>query len=523
MVTKFRSKKGRSHRYLTVAKPSGSLHPRVQKVGPEHFGIVAVDCAKARSKWMLADFYGHILIPPTVVEHNKHGFDSAITEIRRAMDRHRLGDVLVAIERTGIYHLPVKRAFSSKNFETRIVHPLTTKQYRLPADPGNKTDDTDLCAIHRATTNGFGLIEAQLDDTHGSLRLLARHRRSLVRKNASLRNQIDALLDVFLPGYTGLFHDIFKNQAALAIARNVTAASEARTLGIEGLAQILKRLEVRYQRRTLEKILAWANRIEGIVEYSAMYNTIFVSLDDERCARLGQIADVERKMAGFLVRTPYVVLLSIPGIGIVTAAEFAGEMGPIANYASDQAITGRAGIYPSRYQSDKIDRCDGPLVRRANRKLRGVIMLIAGNLLNCNQFFQTLRERWKATGMDERAMCVRAAKRFCRIAYQMVAGSQVFRHPSCQKRDAILRKLSTFHADHGTAMAQVMTDLQAAVDHIPKSEHTPEAKSLFEAMQPSTRRQQFGPRRLGEILPVVLAKLGVTTVELNSKGENDLT
>ena len=36
--------------------------------------------------------------------------------------------------------------------------------------------------------------------------------------------------------------------------------------------------------------------------------------------------------------------------------ELAGEMGPIANYANDQAITGRAGIYPSRYQSDKVDR-----------------------------------------------------------------------------------------------------------------------------------------------------------------------
>jgi transposase len=84
--------------------------------------------------------------------------------------------------------LPVKRVFTSNNFDTRIVHPLTTKQYRLPADPGNKTDDTDLCAIHRATTNGFGLLEPPLDEIHGPLRLLARHRRDLVRKNASLRN-----------------------------------------------------------------------------------------------------------------------------------------------------------------------------------------------------------------------------------------------------------------------------------------------------------------------------------------------
>src|SRR5438132_11530609 len=46
-----------------LGKPHGLLAPRVQAVGPEHFGIVAVDPAKARSYWMLADFYGRILIP----------------------------------------------------------------------------------------------------------------------------------------------------------------------------------------------------------------------------------------------------------------------------------------------------------------------------------------------------------------------------------------------------------------------------------------------------------------------------
>ena len=523
MATRFKSRARRSRRYLTIVKPSGSLHPRVQKVGPEHFGIVAVDCAKARSKWMLADFYGRILIPPTVVEHNKQGFDSMIAEIRSAIQSHGLGDVLVAIERTGIYHLPVKRACVSNQFDTRIVHPLTTKQYRLPADPGNKTDDTDLFAIHRATTNGFGLIELPLDEIHGPRRLLARYRRSLVRKNASLRNQIIALLDVILPGYTGIFNDVFNNQAALSIARSVPSASKVRALGSEGLAQILTELNVRSQRRTLKKILDWANGIDSTTEYSEMYHTILVHLDDERCGRLQHIAKLEQEMASFLVRTAYVVLLSIPGVSIVTAAEFAGEMGPITNYANDQAITGRAGIYPSRYQSDKVDRCDGPLVRRANRKLRGVIMMIADNLLSCNRFFKALKVPWLAAGMEQQAMCVRVAKRFCRIAYQMVAGGQVFRHPSCQKRDAILRKLSIFHAEHGSSMAQVMTDLQAATDHIPKSEHAPEAKSLSEELQPSNNRQQCGPRRLGEILPVVLAKLGVNPVDLSMKGENDLT
>ena len=297
-----------------------------------------------------------------------------------------------------------------------------------------------------------------------------------MRKNASLRNQIQALLDVFMPGYTSLC-DVFGNPAAHAIARGLKSAAEVCSLGTEGLAQLLKSLGVRHQRRTLEKILGWARGVESPVEYAEMYHTILLSLDDERCARLERIATLEQQMAGLLVRTPYVVLLSIPGIGIVTAGEFAGEMGPITHYANDTAITGRAGIYPSRYQSDQVDRCDGPLVGRGNRRLRGVIMMIADNLLICNRFFQTLKEPWKAAGMDQRAMCVRAAKRFCRIAYQMVAGGQLFRHPSCQQRDAILRKLSCFHVAHGSSMTAVMSDLQAALDHIPQSAACPRRKA----------------------------------------------
>ena len=70
-VTRSR-KRSSSRRPEVLQKPRGVIHPRVQKVGPEHFGIVSVDCAKARSKWMLCDFYGNVLIPPTVVEHNRH-------------------------------------------------------------------------------------------------------------------------------------------------------------------------------------------------------------------------------------------------------------------------------------------------------------------------------------------------------------------------------------------------------------------------------------------------------------------
>ena len=113
MATTSRRAARRPRRPTSVAKPSGSIHPRVQKVGPEHFGIVAVDCAKARSKWMLTDFYGNILIDPPPSSIPARGSTTSSARIRRAMADHDLRDLIVAIERTGNYHLPVQRAVAA--------------------------------------------------------------------------------------------------------------------------------------------------------------------------------------------------------------------------------------------------------------------------------------------------------------------------------------------------------------------------------------------------------------------------
>jgi hypothetical protein len=90
--------------------------------------------------------------------------------------------------------------FAAAGFETRIVHPFVTKQYRQPVDPSKKTDDTDLAAIHRATVTGCALQEASRDEAWTSLQLVIRHRRDLVRKGAALNCQIRDHREAVLPG-----------------------------------------------------------------------------------------------------------------------------------------------------------------------------------------------------------------------------------------------------------------------------------------------------------------------------------
>src|SRR3954464_1452643 len=100
--TKARSASRRPRSYAALLhKPHGVIHPRVQAVGPEHFAIIAVDPAKARSKWMMADSYGNVLMPPTFMEHHARGFRDAIDAINRHVKISKIQDMIVVLERTG--------------------------------------------------------------------------------------------------------------------------------------------------------------------------------------------------------------------------------------------------------------------------------------------------------------------------------------------------------------------------------------------------------------------------------------
>lgn len=517
--TRTRRRPARRRPADSTGKPRGVLHPRVQQVGPEHFGILCFDCAKARSKLMLADFYGRILIPPTTVAHNRPDLEAAVAQVRQAFADHKLRDGIVAIERTGRYHRLVQRTFAAAGFETRILHPFVTKQYRQPVDPGNKTDDTDLSAIHRATVTGCALLEATRDEAWTTLQLLIRHRRDLVQKGAALNCQIRDHLEAALPGYAACFDKLWESPIPWHLLRHYPTAELLRGVGLTALCQSLRQAGIRFQQRTIQTVLDWADQAApGDIAASQRLRIARALLDDRQRKTL-EIQALERDIAGCLVQTPYVLLLSFPGINVVSAGDFAGEAGPMEHYINSKAITGRSGLRPSRYQSDQVDKANGPLVRNCNRSLRAAILRIADNLILCNHHFQHLAILWKSRGKDARDIHVRVAHRFCRIAFQMVAGRQVFRHPGIQGRHTILDKLSAFHADHDTPVAELLRDLQAAIGHVPPREHAAEAKPLQEELQKIQDGRRRGPQPLRDILPIVLARLGVGAIQSTESGE----
>ena len=503
----------------SVQKPNGIIGPRVQKVGGDRFAIVCIDPAKHRSEWMMADYFGNLLIKPQTLEHLAASFKVAVAQIREAQQQHDIQDTIVVVERTGNYYLPPKRAFAAAGFETRVVHPFVTKQYRVPADPGNKTDETDLYAQHRAAVAGFGLCEFELGPPYRALQLRARHRRNLVEKSAALACQIRDHLHLAMPGYANLFDRLFETPSALAIAHQCESPATLIELGHAGLRQHLREKKILHRAPTIDKVLTWASQaIHDNIQDGPLHHAIWTDLHELYQHFQRKIAGLEQQLASDVVHTPYVRLLAIPGINVVSAAELAAEMGPITQYANANAITGRSGLYPSRHQSDQTDHANGPIVRQANRRLRCVLMRIADNLAcHCN-YYRGQAELDQSRGIDKRASRVKIAKRFSRLALACVAGDEPMRHPCFREPDSILEKLRRFHHEHETPMDRLLADLETTVEQLPYDTRNHEAAVVANILQQQTSRRR-GSVAIGELLPAVLARLGIHVSNTKESGD----
>ena len=80
-----------------------------------------------------------------------------------------------------------------------------------------------------------------------------------------------------------------------------------------------------------------------------------------------------------------------------------------------------------------------------------------------------------------------------------------------------------FQNEHETPLPRALADLEAAAAQLPRDEYPAEAAPLAAALERPRRGMGHGPVLVGEILPVVLARLGVKPVQSQPSGESDRT
>ncbi|MHB8865910.1 MAG: transposase [Pirellulaceae bacterium] len=502
----------RTRRHVPGQKPLGCFQERVQKVGPEQFAIIAVDCGKPQARLRVANFYGQILLEPFSADISRPGLQMACERIQDTFERHHIQDCVAAIETTGRYHRPIKLAFQQQHWEARDVHPFTSNLFRRAADESIKTDDIDLAAIHRAATDGLAMCPEVIDVRGQQWRVLTRHRRDLVEKGATLKVQLKEVIHAYLPGYCGLWGDeeFWQSMSPASIAIALDSPAAMQQASDDQFRQAVQHAGGKVTIVTIRRIRSWSYQAAPPDEAAAMYHRRAAALWRDLQTKQQEIAEIEVDLADFLCSTPGVLLLAFPGIHVVTASDYAAELGPLTNYATSKSIAGRAGLYPSRYQTSTTD-LTGPLSIRRNRQLRAALMRMARNLSRVNAYFMSQARTFHDRQPDDRQKGkakVIVARSFSRLSYYLLASGRLFAHAALQDGEKILQKLLEFYQQRGADPMRVTRALDAAVAQLQPETLQAEHRVFAERHQRNTqKRRGGGVRRLSEILPAVLLRI----------------
>ncbi len=110
------------------------------------------------------------------------------------------------------------------------------------------------------------------------------------------------------------------------------------------------------------------------------------------------------------------VLLSIPGLGPVSAASILAEIGDIRRFPNKEVFIGYCGLYPIAWESGNTKLRFG-MTRKGNRTLKLSLLLASGSARQCNPFLRHFYTRLRERGKSAKAAGGAVARKLAEIVW----------------------------------------------------------------------------------------------------------
>ncbi|MGO0063790.1 IS110 family transposase [Brevibacillus fluminis] len=436
-------------------------------VNLEQVLIVAIDAAKLHQKALICNYFGDIIVKPFFFSVNRDGIQSLCDRIKQAEKDCNAVRIFLGIEATGHYYEDIVRILGQHGYDVQIINPYTTKEERASALNWCKTDDLDLVAIAHAIVGNKATETKLPEGKYRELLTLTRARRSEVRKRSSLRMEIRGIMDVIWREFQGFSPDdhhkpiktkIFSDmwgKSSLFFMKYSPHPSMVLALGEQGIRESSRKHNLKIRSSTIQKLLHAANQALSRPKEELAAELLLLSMKLEDLERYDQkICRLECEIESVLLQTDGKLLLSIPGIAVVTAAEAYAEMGDVSQYENPHQIIKKAGTNPVVIQSGGGKGYYGSISKQGNDHLRFVVYTAGKSLSLHNTDLRPFYERLKEKGKHARKIHIAMGNKFLKIAFAMLRDKKPFLSQNVQKQyaDEMNKKLK-YHsiANHLTA------------------------------------------------------------------------
>jgi transposase len=394
--------------------------------------VVGVDIAK-ETQWARFVNYRGLESGKALKFHNdKHGFDSILASIEAVCKSKQFDNVIVGMEPTGHYWKPLANYLIIHGIKVVMVNPYHTKRAKeLDDNSQTKSDKKDALTIAKLVRDGRYYEVYMPQNIFAELRVLTNSRISLMKRHNALKNTITAVMDEYFPEIVTVFKNPLKGKASLQILKSCPFPSLILKLGVDGvLAEIKKAVKKTVGRKKAAELVETAKTSIG-VGYGLVSAKLKLELMIEELELLTkQLVQIDTAMDLALADTGFrEIILGIPGIGVVTAASFLGEIGDPMRFDNPRQISKIAGYNLIEDSSGK-SKSGTVISKRGRKNLRSILYQMAMIMVAVNAEMKELYEYLKTrqnNPLKKKQALVVISKKIITVVYNLVKKQAEYR------------------------------------------------------------------------------------------------
>lgn len=370
---------------------------------------VGIDISKYKHDFCIISSASELIVENFSFQNNKIGFQSLLDQLKP----YNKSEIHIAFEATGHYSLNLELFLVNNGYSFMKVNPLIIHQFlKTRSLRRTKTDKADSLTIAKYLMSAPYKPNSDLLYTIFTLKSLCRARENLIKERSKFAILLTNELDKSFPELKPFFNNMIST-TLLYILEKYTNTKHIATMKDYESIRKLSHGKFTYAKFAQLKELA-KNSVGFSNENTDLLISTYISIYNDFNNKIDPI----NKQISTIIKELNPRMLTIPGLGEISAATILSEYGDINNFSSPSKMLAFAGLEPSIIQSGTL-ASNGKMVKHGSGHLRYSIMNIAMTILRYSPQFYDYYLKKRSEGKSHRVALSHVCKKLIRVIYTL--------------------------------------------------------------------------------------------------------
>ena len=370
---------------------------------------VGIDISKYKHDFCIISNAGELILENSSFQNNKIGFQCLLEHLKP----YNKSDIRIAFEATGHYFLNLELFLTNNGYTYIKTNPLIIHQFlKARSLRRTKTDKADSITIAKYLISVPYQPNSDLLYTIFTLKSLCRARESLIKERSKFAVLLTNELDKSFPELKPFFNNMISSTLLYILEKYTNTKHIAAMKDYDSIRKIS------YGKFTYAKFAKLKELAKNSVGFHNENTDLLISTYVSIYNDFNNKIDPIEKQISTIIKVLNPRILSIPGIGEISAATILSEYEDIKNFSSPNKMLAFAGLDPSINQSGTLES-NGKMVKHGSGHLRYAIMNSSMTILRFSPEFYDYYLKKRSEGKSHRVALSHVCKKLIRVIYTL--------------------------------------------------------------------------------------------------------